>query len=127
MKKINMKKLTGDNISRVFEVSELIATLDKNDPHYLLKMQNILKGYTHYIQSHENSAASFRTRNFNTPDEFRDFFKGRASGHGQTATEWFTSKTDSSKLKHFYGNDIKDKPKECTSSGNECRCWEIKK
>lgn len=123
------KKLTSDNISRVFEVSELISTLDKNDPHYLLKMQNILKGYTHNVKSEENSAAIFRTRNFNTTDEFRDFLRGRAQSHGEVAGSWFTSKMDSYKLKHFYGKatNAEKKSEKCTSPGNECKCWEIKK
>lgn len=119
-----MKKLSRENISRVFEASELIASLDKNDPHYLLKIQNILKGYTHNLKAEENNAALHRTERFQTIEEFKAFFKDRVSAHGETAEKWFTSEMDGVKLKHFYQGF--PKPKECTSKGKECRCWEIK-
>lgn len=119
-------------IGNIFKMVEMIKKVDPQDPHYDLKVSNLLKGFEHFIKGDENQAALWRTQYFTKVEEFREFFKNRSS-HLATARDWFSKKTDFFRLRHFYQNFWDNAPQECEVSDSpggdyakECRCWEIK-
>lgn len=113
--------------SNQWTLAEFISKMDKNDPHYGLKLANLIKGYTHGVIADEQSAAQWRTQDIClTPEEFMEFFKARVVKHQGARDAWFEPAGDNWKLKHFYSKNDPNRPKSCTSTGDECRCWEIK-
>lgn len=133
---ISMKKRELDKweIDNPHKMAKMVCALDRNDPHFELKVANLFKGFSHQEMAREASAAIWRTKYFcKSKEDFDKFFEDRMSKHGPVAANWFTPETNDWKLKHFYQSYHKSAPKECTPIDTpngpyekECRCWEIK-
>ena len=135
---VTITRRTADKLDTVFDVARVVSKLDPKDPHFELKVSNIVKGYTHNVQASENNAAKHRTYRCKTVEDFQEFFAERAEKHYSAAKDWFVDR-DSWKLKHHYdkpltGDNLNEKsiverkkryPK-CDTPAGECRCWEIK-
>jgi hypothetical protein len=118
-------------IGNPFKMAEMIRKIDPADPHYVLKVANLFKAFEHSVKGDENGAALWRTQHFSKIEEFREFFEQR-TGHSKTAEEWFKSKENGYRLKHFYQGFHATAPKECTPVAMpggeypyECHCWII--
>jgi len=125
MKEILIQKPPLKNLETAWDAAEVISNLDRNDPHFKLKVANIIKCHGHRVKASENSNMIWRTRNYlETPEDFQRFFKSRYEKHTEFADSWWTSEGDNLKLKHHYSSEKPKHVKDCTSEG-ECRCWEI--
>jgi hypothetical protein len=106
------------------DVAKLISKLDRNDPHFQLKVANLVKCFGHRIKANENFNATWRTEHFKTVEEFKEFFKERLEKHEAFADSWWNQEGDKIKLKHHYADKRPEHVKDCTSEA-KCLCWKI--
>jgi hypothetical protein len=122
------------HIDTAWDMVRIVCSLDRDDPHFELKIANLFKAFGHRAIAHENCMAHFRTEHHcRTPEDYEKFFEKRRKKHSLVADRWFTKETDYWKLKHFYQEYHEHAPDECTPVDTpdgpyekECRCWEIK-